>query len=608
MGHNYRGILADKRLLSRFLKQVYSAYDTPSLIKLIAQDDKYLELCRAISNVNQKNSPRVFQDLDIECQKQGFDLYTIQLKLNPASIALGLVKSSGEQVDYYSLLGVEATADITDIRKAYRELARKTHPDTGTNGDSQAFVALNEAYQTLIDPDLRNYYDQSRQNLGLWNEQSDRRQKPKKRSRNIYQIVFILILFVFAAYLSNIVFHEKAITNDPYSGKAKDKGSAEVKDVTLNKETEFKKRQKELAGEVYSAMPLNEASSRDFSKANSREDEADSEMVANRRAAAIRNSSQSEVREDDKTSEASDHKTLREGVSAPANIMEVESSSADSERLIEDDAHVIEKDRHLSGSASRDIQAVLPAIERIDTISTVSSTKQSGKSRESQLKRLAKLKEAGNKKRLDTRFKNGAGKLKPVQRLGSNSRLNGGIHIDKKERSLSAGIKDNMPEVLLTLGRPGIASETSGLMEQAKSRQRQLKELTERKAEEEKRQLESRLIAFLRDYCNEYENKDIEKFSRFFAPDAIERGKPFKKLVYKYKKNFEVIRDIKYVISIRSYSRETVTRDISVKGDFSLEWHMNDGRFNESTGDIYFTLHENGGSFLVKRLDYTFTR
>ena len=59
--------------------------------------------------------------------------------------------------DYYKILGVEKTASVEDIKKAYRRLAHKHHPDKG--GNEQTFKELNEAYQILSNNEKRSQYD-----------------------------------------------------------------------------------------------------------------------------------------------------------------------------------------------------------------------------------------------------------------------------------------------------------------------------------------------------------------------------------------------------------------------------------------------------------------
>lgn len=64
--------------------------------------------------------------------------------------------------DYYSVLGVERSADAATIKKAYRKLAQQYHPDKNP-GDTRAeekFKKITEAYAVLSDPDKRRQYDQ----------------------------------------------------------------------------------------------------------------------------------------------------------------------------------------------------------------------------------------------------------------------------------------------------------------------------------------------------------------------------------------------------------------------------------------------------------------
>src|SRR5438067_10242443 len=64
-------------------------------------------------------------------------------------------------MDFYILLGIERGATLGDIKRAYKRLARKYHPDINP-GDRMAaahFRQISEAYETLSDPDRRGRYD-----------------------------------------------------------------------------------------------------------------------------------------------------------------------------------------------------------------------------------------------------------------------------------------------------------------------------------------------------------------------------------------------------------------------------------------------------------------
>ena len=68
-------------------------------------------------------------------------------------------------MDYYNTLGVSKDASEDDIKKAYRKLAMKHHPDR-TGGDDSKFKEIQEAYATLSDPEKRSQYDNPRPQFG----------------------------------------------------------------------------------------------------------------------------------------------------------------------------------------------------------------------------------------------------------------------------------------------------------------------------------------------------------------------------------------------------------------------------------------------------------
>ena len=70
--------------------------------------------------------------------------------------------------DYYKIMDVDKTASQDDIKKSYRKLARKFHPDVSKEKNAESrFKDINEAYEVLRDKEKRAAYDQLGSNCCL---------------------------------------------------------------------------------------------------------------------------------------------------------------------------------------------------------------------------------------------------------------------------------------------------------------------------------------------------------------------------------------------------------------------------------------------------------
>lgn len=93
--------------------------------------------------------------------------------------------------NYYDLLGIQEDASTEDIRRAYRNLAKKYHPDLNNSHDAQTrFILINQAYGVLMDKRKRYLYDQNvtvpkdpYHNYSQWAKEQQARQEAEERRR-----------------------------------------------------------------------------------------------------------------------------------------------------------------------------------------------------------------------------------------------------------------------------------------------------------------------------------------------------------------------------------------------------------------------------------------
>jgi len=92
-------------------------------------------------------------------------------------------------IDYYKALGVSKTATQSEIKKAYRKLARKYHPDLNPNDkvSEQKFKEINEAHEVLSNPENRKKYDKYGKDWKHGEEFEKARQQQRQQQTNSQQ-------------------------------------------------------------------------------------------------------------------------------------------------------------------------------------------------------------------------------------------------------------------------------------------------------------------------------------------------------------------------------------------------------------------------------------
>ncbi len=116
--------------------------------------------------------------------------------------------------------------------------------------------------------------------------------------------------------------------------------------------------------------------------------------------------------------------------------------------------------------------------------------------------------------------------------------------------------------------------------------------------------LDQRLQSFFESYLSAYNERNILAFSRFFAVDAVENGKPFATMVQTYMELFQ--KTDSAILQIKDLDWSKTSNQIEASGRFKVNLHYRDGHRVSGNGPITFQLQEDGNSFQVNSLEYHF--
>lgn len=117
--------------------------------------------------------------------------------------------------------------------------------------------------------------------------------------------------------------------------------------------------------------------------------------------------------------------------------------------------------------------------------------------------------------------------------------------------------------------------------------------------------MQSRIDIFLNDYTKVYQQRDLVLFSRLFAADAVENGKPFSSLLPTYRELFAATSDI--TLKVENITWKEHGGKFAVQGRFELKLQYNDSHTFSGTGPIRFVLIYNNENFKVAVLEYEFS-
>ncbi len=208
--------------ISRLLKQLSRDSSTDNSIAFIADNGGVLASCKKILTLCRDGDAESRHWVQIECGKYGLQYSWF---LQEASQLLQLFQNDDEQDDNYSILGLSSSAGLAEIKRAYRQLIVRYHPDTAGNvghETTEHFIRINKAYNNIISQQQDYAGEQGAATSHSWRygSSSDRVSGRVNKKPIIWFAILFLIAVVACGLIARIYSQQVMVATLQKSGAA----------------------------------------------------------------------------------------------------------------------------------------------------------------------------------------------------------------------------------------------------------------------------------------------------------------------------------------------------------------------------------------------------
>jgi hypothetical protein len=205
----------DSANISRLLKQLSRDSSTENTIAFFADNGGMLQSCKKILAFCRNDNEEVKEWLRKECDKHGvqYDFF-----LQAAAQVLQLFKKDDNKEDNYKILGLPTTADLDEVKRAYRKLCARYHPDTADKTEegsaTEEFIRINKAYQAITNNNQEDDILLSAMTTAAtpaWHYGNTNTVAGRTRKKTIFWISLLALLTVGASILISQIYSRKVM-------------------------------------------------------------------------------------------------------------------------------------------------------------------------------------------------------------------------------------------------------------------------------------------------------------------------------------------------------------------------------------------------------------
>jgi len=529
--------------ISRLLKQLSRDSSTENTIAFVADNGGMLASCKKILALYRDGNEEIREWVQKECGKHGVQYGWF---LQEAGQLLQLFQSGDEQDDSYGILGLSSSADLAEVKRAYRKLTVLYHPDTAGNDDrdtTEQFVRINKAYHAITAGKRRESVDDTAAGAAhSWRYGKTERVPGRVRKQTIVWFSVLILGSVLSCTLIAQIYSQKMMV-----ATLQKSGAAFVPPAK-------KSQNAPPAVALTFAEKMKIAETREKAELAARQKESEA-----------------------------DHASRAESAEPP----ELKADKTD---------NPVEQEKVVALPPPESVQAIRSLFE-------VDSQKTEPAENKKKTTDLPYAKTKAERATVKTARADGDAKKKNTVQTTKNS-----IAADiKKEdssviRESAIGRRAQRDEPISARSPKDTSAKEVAVQPVVVPPQ---VPATPKEDFPPEPDVQQRIDEFFSKYCRAYGDKNLMEFTRFFELDATENGKPITELIGTYANLFESTKTIGLQISTLKWE-ETPKGQITLNGRFKIDLVYQSAEVVHGRGKIDFLFVADHGKLLVKKMNYSF--
>ena len=586
--------------IGRLIQMFAAKAATDDLLILIAETDGMLQACKQL--LAEAKDPVTAAWLQSECEaaKTRPDQFLAEIEA-----ILTVIKPGQEHTDLFALLELEPGAGREAIKRNYRRLSRRYHPDTGgSEGDEDTFIRITQAYQRLMASaeTTETELPTPRRENSHWRNSvvagsSDLRRTQKRR--NVVVVALLSLALIFVSLLAARTYNSRVMMTG-----LKNKGVAFVPPPqnTMSK-TPPPKSPEGQAADVGCAARTN------CTPAPTTTTAATDRAVPTTKPTAAATTPSSDL---------PDEHAASTGRIAPTDTTPSGPTiAAGTNRTAQTTTPTTAATTNQTEPATKPTTAATPSPNLADEHTTRSDriARTNDHPTDQPAYHLApeKRKKILARAAIAAEHRSKTPETPPAvpdKKLASTT--SGKTTPAAPDKKLASATTEKMPSAVPDKKIASAAPETTPPAGQttqptraaaAPSPEKPAVATTSATTRNDQQLARKRVDTFLNSYTTAYEQKNLMAFSRFFTVNATENGKPLNDVLSAYAELFHSARTLRFTVSPNKYENEQ--GQLLLRGRFSIAMNFEDGVSRIGQGEITFRLTDTN-PVQIRSLHYTF--